>query len=255
MGRIASARNAFPRGLWQPAGAYRFGADALLLGAFAAQIGASAGRRRGGRQLAAEVGSGCGAAIFVYALMRANAIGVGLEREEKLTQAARYNAMLLGLGHRLGFMQCDVGNARDKLRTLAGKMDLALANPPWHAQGAGRQPLRKLRQGALHGNALAVFCNAARLLLRWHGHFCLILRPEMLCAACAALAQCQLGLKTILPLCAHAGEAASRLLLMARKEAAAAPALLPMLALHEADGAFTQAALEFCPYLAKRDFV
>ena len=59
---ITTARALFPRGLHQPQDSYRFGADALLLAAFAAESLASlpgtAPRK------VAELGSGCGAALL-----------------------------------------------------------------------------------------------------------------------------------------------------------------------------------------------
>ena len=57
---ITTTRALFPRGLHQPQDSYRFGADALLLAAFAAESLASlpgtAPRK------VAELGRGCGAA-------------------------------------------------------------------------------------------------------------------------------------------------------------------------------------------------
>ena len=63
-----SARRLFPRGLEQPEGSLRFGADALLLAAFAARhvegLSASVKSRQQGGLTAAELGCGCGAALL-----------------------------------------------------------------------------------------------------------------------------------------------------------------------------------------------
>lgn len=59
---VTTARARFPRGLHQPQDSYRFGADALLLAAFAAESLASL-PGTAPRQVA-ELGSGCGAALL-----------------------------------------------------------------------------------------------------------------------------------------------------------------------------------------------
>ena len=64
---ITTARALFPRGLHQSEDSYRFGADALLLAAFAAQNLASlpgAAPRK-----VAELGSGCGDMKVPYELL------------------------------------------------------------------------------------------------------------------------------------------------------------------------------------------
>lgn len=251
----SDALNSFPCGLFQPAGAYRFGADALLLGAFASHVSREILRQQHRVIRAAELGCGCGAAMFSFCLLTRNVNGIGLEKEIELMRAARYNAMLLCLGHQLQFMQCDLCDlkeTRTALKSLAGTIQLVMANPPWHGNDSGRLSANALRRSALHGNVLAAFCRTARQLLGWHGYFCLIIPPWLLGDVCVVFAQCHFGLKTILPLCPHVGEAANRLLIMARKEAAARPIMLPMLVLHDSMGAFSENALDFCPWLAKK---
>ena len=136
---IIEARRRFPRGLYQPEGSLRFGADALLLAAFAARHlppkknGPGEYRadkygpnncgpdncgleNRGpdaanpGPTLVAELGCGCGAALLGLAMLRPHICGLGLERENPLVLAAVSNAALLGLSKQLHFVDLDLAD-------------------------------------------------------------------------------------------------------------------------------------------------
>lgn len=113
---IIEARKRFPRGLEQPEGSLRFGADALLLAAFAAlhlppeKCAAGAASHR--PTLVAELGCGCGAALLGLAMLRPQICGLGLERENPLLLAAESNASRLGLLDRLRFFTLDLEDAK-----------------------------------------------------------------------------------------------------------------------------------------------
>lgn len=244
----------YPRGLVQPKGAYRFGLEALLLAAFAAR---TLRERRGATResAVAELGTGCGAALLGVALGVPGARCLGLEREAALVEAARANAEALGLSGRVRFYAADVAAVIPD----AGPQDMVLANPPWGRPGRGRPSPSALREKALRGgdgpagDAFPAFCGAAGRLLRHKGLFCCIVPALALTRICAALEGARLGLRRILPLRPHTGEAAHRLLLLAQKGAAAEPVLCSPLTLHaRGSGApcWTRAALRFCPWLA-----
>ena len=244
----------FPRGLVQPEGAYRFGLEALLLAAFAVRTMRERGR--GARREAAvtELGAGCGAARLGVALHLPGARCLGLEREAALVGAARANAEALGLSGRVRFFAADVGQGPPD----AGPQDMVLANPPWGQAGRGRPSPSPLREKALRaGDAFPVFCAAAARLLRHKGLFCCIVPASALTRICAALEGARLGLRRILPLRPHSGEAAHRLLLLAQQGACAEPELRSPLTLHRrsqgSGPSWTRAAIAFCPWLAARD--
>lgn len=252
----------FPRGLVQPQGAYRFGLEALLLAAFAARTARERGRGAGRELAVAELGSGCGAALLGVALLLPRAVCLGLEREPALVAAARANAVALGLSGRVRFREADVAMTQPQ---ETGPQDVVLANPPWGRPGGGRRSPAPLREAALRGggapgggagDAFPIFCAAASRLLRHKGAFCCIAPASALTRICAALESARLGLRRVLPLRPHTGEAAHRLLLLAQKGACAEPVLCSPLTLHSRGASsgtsWTRAALAFCPWLAPR---
>ena len=274
----SSARQLFPRGLEQPDGCLRFGADALLLAAFAARHveGLSASNKSGpqkpdlaGQQsglTAAELGCGCGAALLGLALRCTSVTGLGLDREAPLVEAARANAAHLGLADRLCFAQADLAdtsfaaNLPFSTGFKPAKLDLVLANPPYGV--AGRPSPSRLRERALRGAqgeesreyVLQVFCRAAASLLRHQGCFFCIYDAPALPQLCTALDSAGLGLRLLLPIRAHAAKPALRILALARKHAAHETTIEAPLTLHAEASAkggpqWSPQALHFCPWL------
>ena len=276
-----SARQLFPRGLEQPEGSLRFGADALLLSAFVARHVESLNAPRQAHLTAAELGCGCGAALLGLALRFPGITGLGLDREAPLVQAATVNAARLGLTDRLRFAEADLAD-RKLLSELAGttgvshagKFDLVLANPPYGV--AGRPSPRHMRERALRGApgeenreyVLQLFCRAAAALLRHQGCFCCIYDAPALPQLCAGLNDAGLGLRLLLPVRTHRAKPALRILALARKNTAHETVIQTPLTLHT--GASTNdnsgtskvtgggkrgprwstQALRFCPWLA-----
>lgn len=276
-----SARQLFPRGLEQPEGSLRFGADALLLAAFAARYVESLNTPRQAHLTAAELGCGCGAALLGLALRCAGITGLGLDREAPLVQAATANAARLGLTERLRFAEADLAD-RKRMSELAGttgvshagKVDLVLANPPYGV--AGRPSSRSMRERALRGAqseesreyVLQLFCRAAAALLRHQGCFCCIYDAPALPQLCSGLSDAGLGLRLLLPVRTHRAKPALRILALARKNAAHETVIETPLTLHSGASTnnnpetskvtvggndvprWSEQALRFCPWLA-----
>ena len=276
-----SARQLFPRGLEQPEGSLRFGADALLLAAFAARHVESLNTSRQAHLTAAELGCGCGAALLGLALRCPGITGLGLDREAPLVQAATANAARLGLTERLRFAEADLAD-RKRMSELAGttgvshagKVDLVLANPPYGV--AGRPSSRSMRERALRGAqseesreyVLQLFCRAAAALLRHQGCFCCIYDAPALPQLCSGLSDAGLGLRLLLPVRTHRAKPALRILALARKNAAHETVIETPLTLHSGASTnnnpetskvtvggndvprWSEQALRFCPWLA-----
>ena len=266
-----SARQLFPRGLEQPHGSLRFGADALLLAAFAARgvEGMSEARRK--QLAAADLGCGCGAALLALALRCTTVTGLGLDREAPLVQAATANALHLGLADRLHFAQADLADkafmaalpAASGYR--AGSLDLVLANPPYGVEG--RPSPSPLRERAMRGaqgkedrtHVLTIFCRAAAALLRHQGYFFCIYDALALPLLSGALDAAGFGLRGLLPVRTHTSKPALRVLVLARKNTAHQCAIEAPLTLHTgkhckppADTGsprWSAQALRFCPWL------
>ena len=268
---IYSARQLFPRGLQQPEGSLRFGADALLLAAYAARHVEGMKGAGSSRLVAAELGCGCGAALLGLALRCPGISGLGLERELPLVQAAATNAQHLGLADRLHFVQADLADTAF-LQALpaawdckAASLDLVLANPPYGMEG--RPSPSQMRERAMRGaqgkedrkDVLNIFCRAAGALLRHQGYFFCIYDALALPLLCGALDTAGFGLRGILPVRAHASKPALRVLVLARKNTAHQSALEAPLTLHTgktsaAKGSscgprWSAQALRFCPWL------
>ena len=254
-----SARRLFPRGLEQPQGSLRFGADALLLAAFAARGVEGMHEARRKQLTAAELGCGCGAALLALALRCETVTGLGLEREAPLVQAATANALRLGLADRLHFAQADLAD-RALLADLpdlpcmpgvpgvngckAGSLDLVLANPPYGVEGRPSQS--HMRERALRGaqgmqgthvaqnrtQVLTIFCRATAGLLRHQGYFFCIYDAPALPHLSSALDAAGFGLRGLLPVRTHASGPALRVLVLARKNAAHQCAIETPLTLH-----------------------
>lgn len=245
-----SARRLFPRGLEQPQGSLRFGADALLLAAYAAHGVEGMNEARRKQLTAAELGCGCGAALLALALRCDTVTGLGLEREAPLVQAATANALRLGLADRLHFAQADLAD-RALLAALpdlpgvngckAGSLDLVLANPPYSVEGRSSQS--HMRERALRGTqgahvaenrtqVLTVFCRAAAGLLRHQGYFFCIYDALALPLLSSALDAAGFGLRGLLPVRTYASRPALRVLVLARKNAAHQCAIEAPLTLH-----------------------
>ncbi|WP_458400847.1 tRNA1(Val) (adenine(37)-N6)-methyltransferase [Mailhella sp.] len=179
--QIRAARDAFPAGLEQPEGSFRFSADALLLARFTAEQALPQGAAL------AELGAGCGVVSLAVLLDKPDWKSVGLERESALVEASGRNAAALGLSE--AFIPfCGDVTSRDDLRRMREALgdgvaeasgalsgppmfDAVMTNPPWRVEGEGRLPPSDMRRRALFGTAetFREFFSAADALLKTGG--------------------------------------------------------------------------------------
>ena len=244
----AAAQAAFPRGLTQPDGGFRFGSDALLLAAFAATL---PGTR------AADLGTGCGAAGLGWLLAAPDPAGtvLGLDKDPAMVAAAGQNAAMLGLADRFTAGCVDVRAIREADRPGPESCDLILCNPPYRDPASGRRPPGEARDTARFevAGSLPDFAAAASYLLANKGMFACIHLAERLSHVTAALTACRLEIKRLWPLTSRAGAPARQILIEARKHGGPGLVLEPPLVLYQGTGRdtrLTDAALAFCPFLA-----
>jgi tRNA1(Val) A37 N6-methylase TrmN6 len=226
-----AARAAFPRGLIQPPGSFRFSEDALRLANFLEPRG---------RVL--DLGTGCGVVALAVLLVHEGARAVGIERNAVLVEAARENAIRLGLADRFAVLRGDIADLagrqaegeRESLEYDAtagrgageapgdfgedlGLFDLVLANPPFRQAARGRVPANALRREALfeEANTLDIFCAAAANALAPEGRFGVIFPAERERELVDTLAQNGLTAERVLPVLTSVGKAPKRILVEA----------------------------------------
>lgn len=100
----AEARRAFPAGLEQPEGSFRFSVDALLLAAFAASRTTDVTIRF------IDLGTGCGVVGLAYLLLKRNICqGFGMDCNPELIAAAQNNTANLGFSDRFALHTGELG--------------------------------------------------------------------------------------------------------------------------------------------------
>ena len=218
----------------QPArGGHRAGFDAVLL---AAALGAET------RGHVLDLGAGVGVA-GLCAAARLAAVSVTLvERDAEAAALARRNIMANGLEGRAGVIEADV-LASARQRAAAGlKPDMAdhvILNPPYHPGDRVRPSPSPQRQAAHVVDPADIdgWLRAAAALLHPNGTLTVIFRADELPRLLAAVGS-RFGSLALLPIHAHAGEVAHRLILRGRPQGRAPLRLLPGLVLHEPGGAW-----------------
>jgi tRNA1(Val) A37 N6-methylase TrmN6 len=223
--------------LVQPRKGHRAGLDAALLQAL---VPADASGH------AIDLGTGVGTVAFSIAARAEGLMATGIERDAGLVacaQAALSMAENAGFAARVTVRRADVSD-RSALREAlgAGAADWVLMNPPYDAPGRAQpspDPMRRSAHMAEPGG-LTLWCGRAAELLKAGGHLGLIYRSEALAEVLAALGG--FGDVRILPVHPYRGEAATRVLVRARRGSRAPLQLLAPLVLHRPGGAWTETA-------------
>jgi tRNA1(Val) A37 N6-methylase TrmN6 len=218
--------------LRQPAAGARAAIDPVLL---AAAVPAQP------NQLVLDLGCGSGAAMLCLAARVPDCRVIGLDMQRNLVRLAADNIALNGMSARASAI---FGNLlRPPPRLLPSGFDHVMANPPFLERGRGTvspNPARAV--AAIEGDAqLGDWVHCALHLLRAKGTMTFIHRADRIDGLLACL-EGRAGEVVVFPLWPGLAKPASRILVRARKQIAAAARLLPGLVLHENDGRFTPAA-------------
>lgn len=221
----------------QPRGGHRAGSDAVFL---AAAVPAQSGER------VLDIGAGVGVAGLCL-LARVPGIEVtAVELDSALATLAAANAERNGFTERFAIVTADVTSPGKALRA-AGLVPESyhhlIANPPFHEEGrvretpdAARAAAHVMGQGGLVAwmRFFAAMAAPGALLSLIHRPGCL---GELL-----ELLDGRFGDIAVLPLFPKKGEAATRIIVQAKKGSKAGISLLPGLLLHEQDGRYTAEA-------------
>ena len=214
---------------------FKLGTDSVLLADFV-----NIGTRRNGIDL------GCGSGILPLLLLHREEklCMTGLEINEDAAAYAERNAAENGLTERCNIVTGDIRNCRELFRS--GEFDLVVANPPYFAEGSGKQSPDAARAAA-RGEKLCTLediCKAAAYLCRTGGAFCLVHRAERLADVVCLLRENGLEPKRLRTVSHDAEKEPSLVLIEARRGGAAGLKIMPPLFIRNADGTETEEILK-----------
>lgn len=172
---------------YQPEGSYRFSSDAVCAARFACSLITAEMEKKSVRKkyLIMDIGCGCGViGILVLQFFKELYPGlypylqvIGVEKEEALYQAAKYNAKIFGHEKNYFAFQTDIARAEsvglvqkfaletvllDRLPEMLAKdggelknprmFDMVITNPPWYRAESKLHSVSALRNTALFGS-------------------------------------------------------------------------------------------------------
>lgn len=221
-------------GVLQLKDGHRAGSDAVWL---QAAVPASAGSR------VLDAGAGVGVAGLCLAARLPQFNVTAVEIDARLCALAEANAERNGLAARFKVINADVASPAQELFAKGldrEGYDQVMANPPFHREGTVRPAPDSARAAAhvMQEGALEAWVRFLATMAAPKGRLTLIHRPQSLPELLPLLDR-RFGATILFPLFAKAGEAATRIIVQARKGSRAELRLLPGLVLHEADGRYT----------------
>lgn len=209
--------------LFQPEKGFRATTDSLLLAAALPE----------GRGEALELGCGCGGALLPAAYRLAGTAFTGLEIDAGAAALARRGVEANGFAGRVDIID---GDAAGLPGEWENRFDLVFANPPYFRSGEISPPGEGKAGAYLESLPLGGWISAMLFAARPRGMLVIIHRAAELPALMAALHR-RAGEITVMPVRAHAGADAGRVIIRARKGLKPGPArLLAGIDLHECKG-------------------
>ena len=136
------------------------------------------------------------------------------------------------------------GKYREDAGLASGTYDMVIMNPPFNDPSHRPSPV-KIRQVAhiMGEGGLDPWLRSAAATLKGSGTIAMIHRPAGIGQILAAF-QGRFGAARIIPVYSKKGEAANRILVLAKKGARGPFSILPGFVVHEEDGSFTEKATE-----------
>ncbi len=174
--------------VFQPAGGYRFSMDAVML---ARHVKAN------GRQVALDIGTGCGIVALLLARRFPELRVMGVEIQKSLADAARHNIMVNHLDGQVRALHKDVRTIDPAV--LWQPVDLIVSNPPYIKKDSGRLNPDHGRASARHEIHMTLedLCCTSRRLLRTGGKLHLVYPAGRKTELLACLEACRLYPETL----------------------------------------------------------
>ncbi|MBV8092768.1 MAG: methyltransferase [Acetobacteraceae bacterium] len=215
----------------QPSGGYRFAIDSILLARFA--------RPRQCAQIL-ELGAGCGVVSLILTAIHHPAQAVAVELQPRLAAMIAHNAALNKLEVR--------AICADLRQTISGLMpaafDHVVANPPYRAASRGRESPdteRRIARGG-GGASLAEFIAAAAHYANHGGKISMVFTASRTVELIVEMKRRLLEPKRIRFVHSRPGEAATMILLEARKGGGIEAIIEPPLFIYSSPGIYTDEA-------------
>ena len=209
---------------------FKLGTDSVLLADFV-----NIGQRRHGIDL------GCGSGILpLLLLQKSERLSMtGLEINPSAATAAENNLAANGLSDRGAVITGDIRSCRELFRS--GEFDLVVANPPYYAEGSGKQSPDSQKAAARTETmcTLEDVCRAAAFLCRTGGMFCLVHRAERLCDVLCLLRESGLEPKRLRTVSHDQSKEPALVLIEARRGANPGMKIMPPLFIRNPDGSET----------------
>lgn len=219
----------------QPRNGYRAGTDAVLLAALMTPEELDAGS-------VLDVGAGVGVVGLCVAERCRAAEVVLLERDPFLAALARDNVLRNGLSARVSVLETDIARATaalDQAGLKSESFSVVLANPPYHDNGrstAAESPLKAVSH-QMPEDGLEVWARFMCRMAAPGGRGAMIHKADALPRILAAF-EGRFGAIGVLPIYAHAGEPAIRVIVTGVKGSRAPVHIKPGLVLHKPDLTF-----------------
>ena len=212
-----------------------YGVDSVLLAAFAA--GETGAKAIAEDSLVADLGSGSGIVGFIICHKIEGSRVVGIEKRASAVERARAAAELNGMTDRISFMESDVKDYDSDV-----KFDAVVSNPPYFRQEAAIPNNQGDKYVARHETTANIydFGRVMAKLLDKGGDCYLVHRPDRLPDIFEAMRTNGIEPKELQMVVPRAGEAANIVLIHGIKGAGKELRLLPEIAVHTADGGYTE---------------
>ncbi|MDB5478297.1 MAG: methyltransferase, partial [Alphaproteobacteria bacterium] len=237
MSKLATTHDSLYQGrctLEQPAKAYRFGTDAMLL---AASIHAKP------REKVLELGCGVGAVLLAGHVRLPKTRFVGIEREAKYAELAQKNVERNKAGELVSIIKGDI--ADKALFKNLGSFDHVIANPPYYETGRHSGALGLLRRVARQHEPddLEMWLQSANRFLKPKGSVIFIHSAEKLDELMVGLKKfC--GAIRVFPFWPQEGQSCKRIIIHALKGSKTPLSIMPGIVMHQHNGAYTKRADE-----------
>lgn len=219
--------------IFQPLNGYRASTDAVLLSSLVADV------KPGDKIL--DVGSGTGAISLCLAarFQHLQPHITGLELQPELAELSNLSAAANGFDKFLHYLRQDIRQPAAHIENCS--FQHVISNPPYTDHDMPSPNPGKALAHNHHGLDLSAWIRFCIKMLAPKGKIYLINRAEAINEILAALSP-QIGAVKLIPLYSKKGQSAKRIMVIGTKDSKAPTTILPPLAVHTADGAYSTEA-------------